>query len=118
MLFIGYPVTYAQAAKFVNLPPHATQDDIQDRLYPHRIGLYYIYRDVWGVGTTIYELTPPAGEFYQYNNGMNLINYYKDTLMIKFKHANIDLTNVSIAKSREGPVIQVQNPEPYIIKLS
>jgi hypothetical protein len=118
MLFIGYPVTYAQATKFVNLPPTATQDDIQDRLRLNQIGLYYIYRDIWGVGKTIYELTPPAGHFYKYKEGMNLIDYYKDTLMINFRHANIDLSNVSIAKSREGPIIQVQNPEPYIIKLS
>lgn len=118
MLVIGYPTTLAQAATLIGLHPKSTNEHIQDELHRYNIGLYYIYRDTWAIGTSIYELTPQAGNFHQFDDGLEIIMAYKRSIMSKFKQANINLDEIHIVPERNATPVLMKNPEPYLIKLS
>ena len=115
MLFIGFPITYATAAKLIGLHPNTNHEVIEDHYGKIQICLRYIYQETCALGISVYELTVPSGPFQEYDEGLEVIMSYKRSLMSRLQKANINIDSLEIVPCRDQPAIIKHNPQPYLI---
>jgi hypothetical protein len=115
MLFIGFPITYATAAKLIGLHPQIDHELIAERYTDFKLGLNYIYQDTCALGLIVKELSVSGNNFKHCYEGIEIIKEYTQLLMVKLKNAGINTETLEIVPARDQPPIIVNMPQPYII---